>query len=138
MKNTTGAVSPVRMGWEGCTTCYANDVSFRSNQVEGTLFSIEKTKQDHSYQVYWNCNVQLSDKNGTPVTGEIVQLLDESGSVLEEKRSDPAGWAQWELLSEEQKKGEPLRRLRYQVKTGNQVRRLDLNGNEIIKIIMAE
>lgn len=138
MRNTTGAVSPVRMGWEGCTTCYANDVSFRSNQTEGALFNIEKTKQDHSYQVYWSCSIQLSDKSGTPVAREIVQLFDDSGRILEEKRTDSAGWVQWELLSEEQKKGESLRRLSYQVKAGGHVRRLDLIRNEIIKIMMAE
>ena len=52
------------IGSDGCDECVAEEVQFRSNEIKGGTFSIEATRQDHSYSVYWTIDLHVRDEQG--------------------------------------------------------------------------
>src|SRR5690606_11756914 len=105
----------INMGFENCNTCYASDVEFRSNEVENGVFSINKTKQDHSYKVYWTYRLQLLNKKKQPLAAKTVLIKNQNNEIVAELISDAEGWIQTELLSEEKQKTADVSYLSYTV-----------------------
>jgi hypothetical protein len=75
----------------------AQNVEFRSNEVEGGKFEIDATDQDHSYSVYWTLKVMVKDVNNIPVKNTEVSIHDKSGSVVLQTKTDSKGELTTEL-----------------------------------------
>jgi len=75
----------------------AQNVEFRSNVVEGGKFEIDATNQDHIYSVYWTLTVKVTDGKGIPVRNENVKILDKTGSVVFQAKTDGNGKISAEL-----------------------------------------
>jgi hypothetical protein len=74
--------STIRMGWEPCKDCVAKNIVFRSNEVSGADFSIDKTGQQHSYTVAWTYSLKAIDVGGRPVKNCVFTIKDKDGVVV--------------------------------------------------------
>ena len=115
-------------------------MELRSNEVKNGTFSINKTKQDHSYKVYWTYRLQLLDKKKRPIAAQTVLIKNQKNEIVAELKSDEKGWIQTELLSEEKKKAADLSDISYIVETAGQKRIIKLvkNTNDKMTIITHE
>lgn len=89
LKNSgdSGDFAPVRMGSVEQRISVAENVHFRSNELNGSGFRIDATRQPHSYMVSWNLEIQgnnihipveITDRNGKMVLN---QKPDEQGNL---------------------------------------------------------
>lgn len=91
----------INMGYQNCSTCYANDVEFKSNEVKGGKFTINRTNQAHSYKVYWTYQLQLLDKMKKPLAGKKLVIRNSKNELVAELETDSNGRIKTELLSQE-------------------------------------
>ena len=88
----------IRMGFDGCGDCLAKNVAFRSNTIVNDTFAIDKSKQQHSYSVYWKLTVNISDRKGKPVPGAEIMISGGNGQITR-KKSDEEGRLEIDLCA---------------------------------------
>ena len=88
----------IRMGFDGCGDCLAKNVAFRSNTIVNDTFAIDKSKQQHSYSVYWKLTVNISDRKGKPVPGGEIMISGGNGQITR-KKSDEEGRLEIDLCA---------------------------------------
>lgn len=120
---------PFRMGWSPCSSCYAKQVSFRSNTLEGFDFSVDITEQEHDYQVFWNLEVTVNDVAGNPVAEEKIDVLDPGGNLVAKGQSGPGGKWAVELLDHSYRNGVKTVSNVYTVNAGTASETLVLDQN---------
>jgi len=126
---------PFRMGWDGYYKCVATDVQFRSNVIEGAGFGIDATGQDHSYEVYWTLEIQVSDKKGHPLAGKEVRILDKNGEEVFKQETGPEGTIIRELSEYSFISAEKVLNTPYTVIVGKKKQKVELTSNSVIAII---
>jgi len=87
----------IRMGWIEREDCLANDIEFRSNEVEGLNFDIDATDQHHSYSIYWTMTLHVLDEKGNDPGGAKVNILDKNGEEVLSRLTDDKGSVSVEL-----------------------------------------
>lgn len=88
---------PFRMGWQEREDCIAKNVEFRSNDIRGADFGIQRTDQEHSYSVYWTLSLNVTDAKGSPVKNAEVTIRDKNNAVTVQTKTDQNGKLQTEL-----------------------------------------
>lgn len=122
-------LQPFRMGWKYGKTSYARDVKFYSNRFEGMEFGIDRTNQDHSYEVYWTLEVRAEG-----LVNKRVVVENSEGTVVDEGRINSKGVWTTELLDFSYAKGNKTSNNTYKVVCGNFDKRVILNKNQIVTI----
>jgi len=126
---------PFRMGWDGYYKCVATDVQFRSNVIEGAGFGIETTGQDHSYEVYWTLEIQVSNKRGTPLAGKEVRILNKNGEEVFKQLTAQDGTIKQELPEYVFMSGEKTFSSPYTLTVGKKKQIVELTDNSVITIV---
>ena len=93
------------MGYQNCKSCYANEVEFRFNIVEGGKFLISKTDQPHSYKVYCTYRLQVLNGKDKPVSNQQVMVRNSNNEIVARLTADANRRAVTELLSEKKAGG---------------------------------
>jgi len=124
----------VNMGYQDCKTCYAKDVEFRSNTVEGNDFSIHETSQPHSYKIYWTYRLQLLGKNRKLVANQKVVVKNKDNELVSSLQTDKNGWVETELLSREKQSGSAAVSLSYTIEVAGRQKEISLTKNTTDKM----
>jgi hypothetical protein len=126
---------PIRMGWDGYHRCVASDIHFCSNTVEGAVFEIDATGQDHSYTVSWKLEIQVTDKKGNSFDRTEVRVLDKNGEEVF-KGPTRLGKAIAEDLPEYSfSSGEKNFSSPYTVIVGKKKQKVELSGDSVVTIV---
>jgi hypothetical protein len=126
---------PFRMGWDGYHRCVATAVQFRSNVIEGAGFEIDATGQDHSYKVFWTLEIQVRDKNGIPLAGKEVRILDKNGDEVFKQETGREGTIVQELCEYSFVSAEKVFNTPYTVIVGKKKQKVELTSNSIVEIV---
>jgi hypothetical protein len=126
---------PFRMGWDGYYKCVATDIQFRSNVIEGTGFEIDATDQDHSYTVYWQLEILVTDKTGKPLAGREVRVTDKNGKEIFRQSTPPGGSIMRDLPEYTFLSGERVFSSPYTVMVGKKKQKVELDGDSVITIV---
>src|SRR5690606_39217372 len=110
---------PIRMGWTERKDCVAKNIEFRSNVFEGLIFNIDATEQPHSYTIWWNLKVNVTNKRGKVVKGVDIKILDEKGQKVVHQNSNDRGFIQVELQEYSVNDKKQLQHIPYTVIAGN-------------------
>ncbi|MEP7258141.1 MAG: hypothetical protein ABI687_07135 [Flavitalea sp.] len=92
-----GSFKTFRIGWSQRKDCFAKNVDFRSNIVEGSSFSLDVSDQDHSYAVYWTLSLKLTNKKGKLMVNELVTILDADKNIMLQQKTNERGELSAEL-----------------------------------------
>ena len=112
----------------------AENIKFRSNEVAGRIFEIEKTDQDHSFSVYWTLTINAFDGNGNASANTAVQISDKNGNIIAEEETDKNGIFSKELMEYEYRDFQQTFKSPYKITVGNDTRQVDLNKNTEITL----
>ena len=129
---------PIRMGWDGYYRCVARNIQFRSNVIEGSGFEIDATAQDHSYTVYWNLEVQVTDRKGKGFAGEEVRILDGSGTEVFKQWTGKEGTVICELPEYSMSSSEKVFSTPYAVIAGKKREIIELTGNSVVTFVSGQ
>ncbi|MBK8504604.1 MAG: hypothetical protein IPL46_21795 [Saprospiraceae bacterium] len=127
---------PFRMGWDPCTTCYAKNILFNSNQIDGAAFDIDMTDQDHSFEIYWTLKINISDGSGKPVADSEIFIEDKSSKVVGRGNTDIRGEFTIELLDYIFENGEKKIDNTYLVKCNKKAETVILDQDMSLTIIV--
>tara|TARA_R110002050_G_scaffold300778_1_gene472544 strand:- start:19096 stop:21300 length:2205 start_codon:yes stop_codon:yes gene_type:complete len=114
----------------------AQNVEFRSNKVEGGKMEIDATEQDHIYSVYWTLNIKVADQHGNPVNGAGVQILDKDGKEVLNSKTPETGIISEELVEYDYRDREKSFKSPYKIITGESTKKIDLDENKEITIVI--
>ncbi len=120
------SIATVRMGYGSRT---AQNISFLSNSCQGMEFKIDKTGQNHSYNVRWTLDLLLVDSNSLPVAGTEVVVSDSGGAEVARTNSDSEGKLSWELIEYEYSDGSLGSRIPYTITAGAVTTQVSLTSN---------
>lgn len=95
--STGGNFKTFRIGWAERKDCFAKNVEFRSNRVEGSSFTLDVSDQDHSYAVSWTLEVKVKDKKGRLLKNEPVNIYDAKKKKIGQQHTDDQGILMAEL-----------------------------------------
>jgi hypothetical protein len=83
---------PIRMGWAERKDCVAENIWFGSNSVEGDVFAIDATSQNHSYSVNWTLEINIKSKSGREINDTEVVITDRNGREVKRMLTDKKGY----------------------------------------------
>ena len=126
---------PFRMGWDGYHRCVAKDIQFHSNVIEGGGFEIETTGQDHTYEVYWDLEIHVTDKNGKALGGKEVRIQDKNGEEVFCQLSSEEGFIVHELPEYSFISQEKVFNTPYTVIVGKKKQKVELTSDSVIAIV---
>ena len=132
--NTGRNFKPVRMGWSERKDCVANNIDFRSNQIEGMDFGIDATDQDHQYSVFWTLKVLVVDKKGNAVKDADVKILDKNGEEVSTLKTLEDGTVKDELLEYSFSNSTKTYHSPYKIVVGKAMEKVDLDRNKVVPI----
>jgi hypothetical protein len=75
----------------------AVNTEFRSNELSGVEFGIDATTQNHSYSVYWTLIINLYNKQGLPLKGTDLKVVDRNGKEVVSQLTNENGSLKVEL-----------------------------------------
>jgi hypothetical protein len=127
--NAGRSFKPFRMGWEERKDCVAKDIQFRSNEIKGSEFDLDATKQDHEYSVYWTLKVKTVDKKGNPIVDNEVKIINKNGEEVGKGKTLKDGTITFELLEYSFKNTQKSYVGPYMVITGKTTETINLNKN---------
>ena len=133
-ENTISDFTPVRMGSLEHPGYIAAGTEFRSNEMDGLTFGIDKTSQPHSYSVFWTLNLNLTDKSGKPAAGTDVRILDKNRTEVVSRKADE-GFFSIELPEYTVDGDVTILLSPYTVIAGKKKMIVDLNKNSTITLI---
>lgn len=122
------------IGSDGCDDCVARDVKLRSNKVVGQSFSIQATRQNHTYAVYWTLTVKVEDNQGSPIAGTLVSVSDKTGKEVASQTTDAQGMVAMELPQYSHQGTTEEFATPYAVQALNRTELVDLNENKTITV----
>ncbi len=125
---------PFRMGWEQRKDCVAKDVVFSSNRFEGFQFGIGSTDQAHSYSVWWTLTVKVTDKEGKPVEGLPVRILNKDGQEIALQKTGEQGLVQVGLKEYAVDGKQQFTENPYTITAGDKKAKVNLNKNTEINL----
>ncbi len=117
------------MGSYESDTYIAKNIEFRSNDMEGAGFDVDKIGQYHSYSVYWTLKVNVVNKKGEAVKDALVKILDKNGTEFISQKTDSKGSLSVELLEYSVDGLEKTVLSPYTVITGKKKTEVQLNKN---------
>lgn len=131
-----GSFKTFRIGWAERRDCFAKNVDFRSNIVEGSSFSLDVSEQEHSYAVYWTLTLKLTDKKRRLLKNEPVTIYDANKTMILQQKTNEQGELSAELPEYAidgriKKESSP-----YIVKAGNSSMTISLNKNAEISFVI--
>lgn len=88
---------PVRMGSMEQPDYMAVNTEFRSNELSEVEFGIDATTQNHSYSVYWTLTLNLYNKQGIPLKGTDLKVVDRNGKEVLSQLTNENGSLKVEL-----------------------------------------
>ncbi len=127
-------IYPFRMGWDHYKECIAKDVEFRSNEFEGFEFGIDESEQAHSYSVWWNLKIHVTNKKGESVANCEIVVLNEKGEKVISRKTDAEGILNIELKDYSVVNKKYKTENSYTVLIGTKKEKINLNKNLEINI----
>ncbi len=118
-----------QIGSEAIEEGIAQNIKFRSNEIEGGKLEIETTDQDHSYSVFWTLTVNLTDNDGKPVRNAEVRILNKEGKEVLAQKTNDAGFVSAELMEYNYRNYKKTFASPYKVVIQNDSKTIDLNKN---------
>jgi hypothetical protein len=125
-----------QLGSLACAEYVTQNVQFRSNTIEGGKMEIDATDQDHSYSVYWTLKVNVTDKEGKPVPGAEVQVLDNDGKEVFNRKAGDEGSVSKELMEYDFHGHKKTFKSPYKIITGKSTTTIDLGENMEITVVI--
>jgi hypothetical protein len=129
---------PFRMGWDGYERCIATDIQFRSNMIEGAGFEIDATDQDHSYTVYWELKIMVTDEKGSSLAGRQVRITDRDGEEVFKQLTPQEGPITLDLSEYSFISGRKVFNSPYTVMVGKKKQKVELSGDSVMTIISSD
>lgn len=126
--------TPFRMGFDACKDCIAKNVEIRSNEIVNDSFSIQVSGKGHSYSVFWNLIVNITDKKGSPVKNEEIVILDKNNNEVIRERTGDDGKIHTDLCSYKTDGQEEFFLSPYSIKVGTHTEKLDLKEDKELTI----
>ena len=126
---------PFRMGWNGYQSCIATDIQFRSNLIEGAGFEIDATDQGHSYTVYWEIEISVTDKHGRHLAGRQVRITDKDGEEVFSQLTPQEGNIKLDLPEYSFSSGKKVFSSPYTVVVGKKKQKVELSGDSVVTIV---
>jgi hypothetical protein len=125
---------PFRVGFESCKSCYAKEVVFNSNELEGMDFGFDFTDQEHSFKVYHTLDVQINDAAGEAVDDMKLAILNTQGQIVAEGKSNTHGKWSIELLDHTFNNGSKTSASPYYIQYGASKKEVVLDRNKTLQL----
>lgn len=122
------------LGHKGSNFAVAENIEFRSNEVEGGKFEISATDQDHSYAIYWTLKINVVGKDGNPVVGADVKIINNKGEEVVSQKTLEGGTVNKELLEYSFSNSNKSYSSPYKIIVGKTTKTINLNKNKEVTI----
>jgi hypothetical protein len=86
--------TPFKMGFSGCESCIALNVSISGNEIRNDSFAIHVEGKGHSYRVSWHCSLQLKDRKGQPLANHDWEIIDSRQTYVAMGKTNERGMLQ--------------------------------------------
>jgi len=128
-------LKPFSMGWSKGRAIVAKNIEFRSNEIVGSSFDVDRTDEDHSFSVYWSLAINVLNKTGKPLSNAQVIVRDKNNRIAYSSRTDKEGSLKLELPEYSVEGPFKIMYAPYTAEVGKTKMRVTLNKNSSVNLV---